>query len=242
VNLTFELQSLADSWRNDNDYNNQLHSGFTDRVNGYPLLKAHRDWVEKNQFGFGDRAFHHVWMMLVEQMPSDFAFLEIGVFKGQVLSLVAVLAQALEKNAFCMGVTTLQNTPDERCKYPAGNYELWIRQIHEQFKVAMPFLFVGKSTDEKVVGQVKLHRYNMVYVDGGHDYKDVVADIQNYAPCVKVGGFLVMDDCSINRWNIGSCWPGLEDVSRAVKDHLDNDDRFKFLFACGHLNVFWRVK
>jgi hypothetical protein len=50
-----------------------------------------------------------------------------------------------------------------------------------------------------------------------------------------------MDDASIGRLNIGNLWPGLEEVAQAVKDHLDNDPRFKFLLCVGHLNVFQRI-
>ena len=241
MNFTPEFQMYVEKWRNEDAYNNWFHTHLGILTDSDSLLKRHRDWVEEHQFGFGDRPFHSVWRLLVDQMPQSFSFLEIGVFKGQALSLVGLLAKSMKKQAFVFGVTTLTNTEDVRCKYPTGPYLDWINEIHNAFEVSQPCLIVGKSNEagvlEKVAGP-----YDMVYIDGGHDYADVVADIKNYAPKTKVGGFLIMDDASINRINIGNCWPGLEDVAQAVKDYLDNDERFKLLFACGHLNVFHRVK
>lgn len=242
MTFTPEFQHCVDDWRNTDDYNVGFHSELTLLVNKDPVLKAHRDFVESAQFGFGDRAFHWLYWLLVQQMPQDFTFLEVGVFKGQVLSLVALCAKQCAKNATVFGVTTLQPTCDVRCKYPAGDYASWIAEIHNKFSVPQPLLIVGRSDDPKVIQAVQLRSYDLVLIDAGHDYKDVVNDIGNYAGCVKVGGILLMDDSSIGRLNIGSLWPGLEDVAQAVKDTLDKDERFKFLMCCGHLNVFERAK
>lgn len=243
MNLTPELKAFTDLWRNDDAYNNEFHARCTKMVDESAPLKEHRDWIEQNQFGFGDRAFHCIWMVLIDQMPSAFSFLEIGVFKGQTISLVALLAKVIEKKATIYGVTTLSNTPDVRCRYPDGDYAGWIRQIHERFQVQQPILIVGKSNVPAVAHKCAgFAPYDLCYVDASHDYQDVVFDIKTYAPMVKVGGILVMDDASIGRLKVGSCWPGLEDVAKAVKDHLDNDPRFRFLFCVGHLNVFLRVK
>src|SRR6266699_3440577 len=114
MNLTLELQTFTDLWRNENEYNQEFHARCTKLVDECKPLKAHRDWTETNQYGFGDRAFGWVWKMLVDQMPSEFSFLEVGVFKGQILSLVALIAQSSGKIANITGVTTLTNTPDVR--------------------------------------------------------------------------------------------------------------------------------
>jgi hypothetical protein len=240
--MSSDFAAWVSGWRNDDAYNNAFHQELTQAVNERPHLKEHRDWVEANQFGFGDRPFHRVWEGIVETMPVEFAFLEVGVFKGQITSLVQLLAKLQNKVAVVFGVTTLTNTEDTRCKYPPGDYMAWINQIHNQFKVIPPELIVGKSTSPDVIEQVTSLVYHIVYIDAGHDYADVCSDITNYAPCVRVGGLLVMDDASINRLKIGNCWPGLEDVSKAVADLLDKDDRFKFLFCCGHINIFQRIK
>src|SRR5437016_2781231 len=52
-------------------------------------LKAHRAYFIKR--GFGENPFHVMWHLLFQQFkPAN--FLEIGVFRGQTLSLVALCA------------------------------------------------------------------------------------------------------------------------------------------------------
>jgi hypothetical protein len=242
MTFTPEFQSYVSAWKNENEYNQNFHTELTDKVNADLVLKEHRDFVEDNQYGFGDRPFSYVWKMLVDQMPTEFSFLEVGVFKGQVISLIALLAKQRSKVAHVYGVTTLTNTRDVRCQYPAGDYAKWIADIHDEFKVPQPKLFVGKSSDTGVLECSMLSSpYEILYIDGNHDLHEVVMDIKNYALMTKLRGYLVMDDASIGRLNIGNLWPGLEEVAQAVKDHLDNDPRFKFLLCVGHLNVFQRI-
>lgn len=244
MNLTPELELYTKAWKNNDAYNNDFHAALTRALYELPEnigLRYHREWVKTNQYGFGDDCFHVVWRMIVEAMPAEFSFLEIGVFKGQTTSLVALAAKHIGKKANVYGVTTLENTPDERCKYPEGNYREWIKQIHDHFEVPQPNLIVGRSNDQHVLYQVGAMDFDCVYVDGGHDFGIALQDLDNYSKRVRVGGFLVVDDASIGRLNVGSCWSGLEDVARAVKERIDPDPKFKFLFAVGHLNLYQRI-
>ena len=60
-----------------------------------PELQAHRVYFRnppKNRRGFGENAFHVLWYLLVREFrPAN--FLEIGVYRGQVISLVALLSR-----------------------------------------------------------------------------------------------------------------------------------------------------
>ena len=50
--------------------------------NQYPFLEAHMKYVSQKRLGFVAPACHWMWKLLVDEMPSTFHFLEIGVFKG----------------------------------------------------------------------------------------------------------------------------------------------------------------
>src|SRR4051794_4444329 len=83
--------------------NEEIHREFTTRTDQIAFLKEHRDWVEKNEWGFGDRAFHYMWFLITRHLCSEAfqqppAVLEIGVYKGQVLSLVALCAARLGRS------------------------------------------------------------------------------------------------------------------------------------------------
>src|SRR5262249_3640974 len=63
-------------------------------------LRDHRTYfynVPNNRRGFGENTFHTMWYLLLQEFkPSN--FLEIGVFRGQVISLVTLWAK-LSRNA-----------------------------------------------------------------------------------------------------------------------------------------------
>jgi hypothetical protein len=73
----------------------------------HPLLSAHADYVFRKRLGFVDKATHWLWKLLVDAMPSGFQFLEIGVYKGSVPSLVKMLANMAQKKATVYGITPL---------------------------------------------------------------------------------------------------------------------------------------
>ena len=62
---------------------------------------------------------------------------------------------------------------------------------------------------------------------------------------LDIGGYLIMDDASndlqIPDGLIRLNWRGLEDVTKAVNDVLDTDERFKLLFAVGHNKIYQRI-
>ncbi len=76
-----------------------IYQSFEAGVQADPQLRAHRDFVEANDHGYGDRAFHYMWKLLVEQMPESFRFLEVGVYKGQTLSLIRMLSSMLARDS-----------------------------------------------------------------------------------------------------------------------------------------------
>ncbi len=86
------LRAVEEIYRDDAAVHLALFQAFTEAVQQAPDLCRHRDHVEQNALGFGYRAFHWLWKLLVDAMPNRFRFLEIGVYKGQVISLVGLLA------------------------------------------------------------------------------------------------------------------------------------------------------
>jgi len=112
----------------------------------------------------------------VDQMPSDFSFLEIGVYKGQILSLIELCANKTEKNSKMVGVTPLFD-PD----FAKYNRMPYIEGIFKNFSLTMENTTIidGKSQDEKIVEKVNnLGPFNIVYIDGDHSYQATVDDIK----------------------------------------------------------------
>lgn len=221
---------------------------FTKLVNETDYLNAHRTLVEQEVYGFGDRSFHWMWKLITDTLPDNFKFLEIGVYKGQVLSLMALFAQKRNIAARIYGVTPLSTFAGEKgifSPFPDTNYRQHIINLHNLFDLPFNFddqIIVGDSTARATVDRVRqLAPFDVVYIDGCHEYDYVARDILNYAPMVKPGGYLVIDDAS-NFLNMPSGYfNGIIEVSRAVRDILERDVSFKPLLAVMHNRLFQKA-
>ena len=217
-------------------------------VNATPELKNHRDFVVNYNWGYGNRAFHWMWNLLVQQAPRNFRFLEIGVFKGQTISLVSLLNKMMRKDGQVFAITPLNTSGDKYATHPDVDYEEAIATIYGQFGLDASDLTVieGYSNHDDVILTTRQSApYDLVFIDGCHDYDVVVEDLTNYGDMVSIGGYLVVDDAS-NYLNIPdnlirANWKGLEDVSRATRDVIEKDERFTEVFAVGHNRIFKRI-
>jgi len=188
-----------------------------------------------------------MWNLLVKEMPYEWKFLEIGVFKGQTVNLVSLLNEFHHKKGLVYGITPLDNTgkPGE---HPVDDYEYRIGQIYQRFGLDMSDLMIieGLSTNPAVVETAnELGPYDILYIDGGHDYETVLSDLQKYTPMVKPHGYVVVDDasCDLNIPDglIRMDWKGIPEVCEAVNSFFPftSAGRFEHLFAVGH-NRVWR--
>ena len=128
------------------------------------------------------------------------------------------------------------------------DYEEAIATIYVTFDLDAADLTIlhGFSTNPALITQAEhAGPYDIIYVDGCHDYDVVVSDIEHSTRMLKSGGYLVIDDASsslqIPDGMIRMNWRGLPDVSRAVKDTLESNSQYVHLFAVGHNRVFRKV-
>ncbi len=237
------IDAAAAAYRDDPAAHDALYRAFTDAVQAHPALRRHRDHVEQNGLGFGDRAFHWLWKLLVDAMPDPFRFLEIGVYKGQVLSLVGMLAMHARKDAYTFGITPLSEAGDKYTTYATDDYAGIIEGLQTWSGVPLSRqarILHGSSTDDAVKALCRtLAPFDMVYIDGCHDFHAVASDLIVYGELLKPGGYLVMDDASVALRLPPGLWPGHPDVSEACRKVLGPDPRFVELCAVGH-NRVWR--
>lgn len=227
------LNELSAYWKNEPVYHEIIHNAFCGAVNETPKLKKLRDYVEANIFGFGERSFYWLFKLLVDTQNPNFNFLEIGVFRGQTLALVRILAA----KANITGITPLNSTDG----HWESNYKDDIKKIHTDFKLKQPTIIKGLSTDEFVLDEVSKNEYDIIYIDGGHSYEVAKSDVYKYSSFVKIGGYLVIDDCA-NKYNLPEgMFKGIETVSKAVDELLPNNN-YKEICSVVHIRVFKRIK
>jgi hypothetical protein len=194
--------------------------------------------------GCGEVPFSWNWKLLVDEMPLNFRYLEIGVYKGRVLAQVGMLAKRSRKNAILVGITPLASVGDQYSNYEDIDYKAAIEKnyIHVGNKLDNLHIIKGFSQESTVIQESeKRGPFDIIFIDGCHDYDIVVKDIYNYTPLLKHGGFLVMDDASLYIDYPHGIFLGHPDVSRAVKEHIDGNDSFLPIYNIGH-NRVWRKK
>jgi Methyltransferase domain len=200
-----------------------------------------REVFEKAK-GFGEVAFCWQWRLLVQEMTNEFKFLEVGVYKGRILALIQLYAQQMNKSVKLYGVTPLSTIGDKYSGYDNVDYADAIEANFATMNVGVEnaAIIKGLSTDKKVQRCAAAEGpYDIIYIDGGHDYETVCSDIDAYILMLKKGGYLVLDDASLLLENPYGQFLGHGDVCRAIRDKLDSRNDFTHLFACGH-NRVWK--
>lgn len=232
--VTFgSLQEVKSMWADTEDIHRQINEGFTQRVNADPKLKAYRDWIEEKIFGFGERSFLWMWKLLIDQIPEP-NFLEIGVFRGQILGLIRMLSPG----AKITGLTPLTSAGG----HWESDYEADVKLLHETFDLKQPDIIKGLSTDADAMDRaVAGAPYDILYIDGGHDYETARHDVYHYSSMVKIGGYLVIDDCAHKYKLPDGYFRGIESVSRAVDELLPNA-YYDEVFNVMHNRIFKRIK
>lgn len=252
-------------YRNTAEGNDRTFDEFTALTLADPVLSRHRAHVEANQLGFGDAAFHALWRGLLAVTSADFGrvnALEIGVYKGQVISLWALLARQYGWPLRTHAISPLAGQPMPRGRwwrsllyrisarfrervrsgdfYPTDNYEAIVRQHFATHGLSFDEVRLqrGYSTDPAILAALADDRFHLVYIDGDHTFAGASADIGNFAPKVVAGGWLVMDDASHGLPGT-KFWKGHETVSRACLQLPALG--FENVINVGHNRVFRRL-
>jgi hypothetical protein len=235
------LAEVEQAYRDDPEVHRDIWTEFTKNVETDYLLQTHRNFVERYQLGYGERAFHWMWGLLVNDLGADFKFLEIGVFQGQIVSLVKLL----NRKATVYGVTPLSSEGDHYATHPKLDYLDRIKSLHNEFNLPSPVILKGHSFDPRIQRLAReAGPYDLLYVDGCHDYDVALDDLREYTPQVKRGGYVVVDDAAndlaIPDGLIPLNWKGLDDVTRATKEWSAHGN-FRIVASVGHLKIFRRM-
>jgi len=230
-------------WENDATINEQIFSNFTNYVDKIELLKKHEITIHTNNLGYGEKAFWFLWHLLVNEMPLQFKFLEIGVYKGSILSLIQLTSNILNKHPKIFGLTPLSNVGDKYLQfYENDDYMKCIGQSFfvNDLDISNVTIINGLSTDENIKKETQSEGpFNIIYIDGCHDYEVVLQDIEFGDSMLTSGSYMVMDDASSNLNFIFQRFNGHEDVAKAIDDSSILSTKYKHLFACGH-NRIWK--
>jgi hypothetical protein len=257
------LHHYLKDFSNTEEYNDSIFEEFTAKANEIDFLKKHRDFIEKNALGFGDRAFHYLWYLLIENLLEKkvkLSFLEIGVYKGQVISLWSLIVQHFNQSEFNItGITPLEGKPKPKLSlynkvllnlskkfredvengnfYEEADYYQIISSIYKEFQIDISNtkIIKGYSTDPVIIAEAKQKDYSLIYIDGDHSYDGALSDIKNFSSQLMAGGYLVIDDASC--YIPGTkFWKGHKAVSDACEKLPEYG--FKNVLNVGHNRIY----
>jgi len=255
-------RQVVDRYENTAQHNDEVFAAFTAATWADPLLAEHRRHIEEQKLGYGDPAFHALWRLLLDEARNRFSqvdVMEIGVFKGQVVSLWALLAKTNHWLLRLHGITPFEGQPLPGARwwrslqarvnpwfrarirsgdyYPEDDYEQIVRRLFARYGLSFDRVrwIRGYSQDPPVLAAVEHDAFHLIYIDGGHTYEMARADIANYAPRIVRGGWLVMDDAGYDLPGT-AFWKGYESVARACR--ILPDLGFRNVLNVGHNRVF----
>lgn len=161
-------------------------------------IQAHRRYFRRRKRGFGEDAFHTMWFLLMREFQPR-SFLEIGVYRGQTLSLVALLARDQGFACEVYGISPFSNAGDSVSRYPQEvDYHSDTLKNFEYFSLPPPHLLRAFSTDAIAQELIRSRQWDVIYIDGNHDYEVAKADWAICAANVRPGGLIVMDDSGLS--------------------------------------------
>lgn len=201
-------------------------------------LKGHRRYFKKSRRGFGEDAFHTMWWLFLREYRPKLC-LEIGVYRGQVISLWALIAQILKFPCEIHGISPFIPLGDTVSVYRKGSD--YLEDTLDSFKffnLPEPILVKALSTDPAAIEHIDGRSWDLIYIDGSHDYEIVLADYRRCRDHLAPGGLLVIDDASLGtpfRAPLYS-FAGHPGPSRVATEFAMKE--MKFLGAVGHNNVF----
>lgn len=233
------LETLQAEWIDEPEYHKHIHELFIDLVNNDDQLYQHRNFIENNVYGMGERSFQWLWKLLVDELPNDFKFIEIGVHKGQIISLIKLLATRLNKQCKVFGITPMDGTGTG---WTHDDYEGDIIRLHKKFNLRLPTLYKGLSSDMGALVFARLlEGVNILYIDGGHERADIDNDLLHYAPMVKKGGFLVIDDACCDMHMPFGFFQGIQPVTDGLLAYMEeHGNDWEFVFSVVHLRIYKR--
>lgn len=192
----FLINEINKRFKNSNQQYNYFHHFFWNLSPNW--LKEHRNYFKQDLRGFGEDAFHSMWYFIFkEHKPKK--VLEIGVYRGQTITLFALLANKLGIECEVHGISPFTSAGDKVSVYLQNlDYENDVKKNFNHFKLPTPFLHKGFSTNEEMIKIIESKQWDLIYIDGNHDYDIAKHDFEICSKHINKGGLIVLDDASLN--------------------------------------------
>jgi hypothetical protein len=205
------------------------------------IFRKHRAYFAACGRGFGEDAFHTMWYFLFDRFRPAKA-LEIGVYRGQTTTLMKLLSRYFDSECAVGCLSPFSASGDAVSKYAACvDYYEDVIHNHEQFELPLPEFCRSFSTSDEGIAFIQSRCWNLVYIDGNHDYAVAKSDWEHCSNALAPGGIIVMDDSALHT---DFKPPPLSTAGHPGPSKVVGEidpARFQEIFAAGHNRVFQRI-
>ncbi len=204
-------------------------------------LREHRAYFYDQRRGFNEDAMHVLWFLLFREFkPAN--FLEIGIYRGQTISLAAMLARLNGIPCQVQGISPFSPAGDAIAGYREDVDYLRDTLSHFQhFSLPEPKLLKAFSTDKEAIELIRSVAWEMIYIDGNHDYEIARQDWEVCSQSAKRGGIIVLDDSGVGTNYRPPIFataghPGPSQLAREI-----DRNQFREILQVGHNRVFQKI-
>lgn len=204
-------------------------------------LKHHREYFSLEQRAFGEDAFHAMWYHIFKEFKPK-KVLEIGIYRGSTLSLFSLLSQKFNLNTEVHGISPFSSSGDTVSKYLEDlDYYDDVKKNFDFFNLPIPFLYKGYSTDIEMVDKIQSEKWDMIFIDGNHDYEVVKHDFIICSQNLNKNGLIILDDAALNteyksHFYSTAGHPGPSKVASEIDKKI-----FIEILSVGHNRVFKKI-
>ena len=200
----------------------------------------------ENIGGFAQNSWYVFWAAFIKELDIK-NFLDLGVHVGQFSILPALLGKRCDKEFSIHMVSPFSGVVDKYSSYEQKDYgQVFLQALADMIVDTCKFVtHYGLSQDQKIKNKIKDIKFDLMYIDGSHDYDVVKQDIEFYVlQLLKPGGIVIFDDANFYIPYGRPEWEqqGYQDVVRAVTETMDGNSEFEHLFDLTHNRIFRRNK
>ena len=204
-------------------------------------FRDHRRYFSTGSRGFGEDAFHAMWFLLFQHFrPAN--VLEIGVYRGQTITLWKMLSRHFGFDCQVSCISPFSPSGDSVSQYgTAVDYHADVLQNHKNFDLPVPAICRAFSNDPAAVAFIQSRLWDMVYIDGNHDYDVACGDWENCSRHLAPGGIIILDDSALETDYRPPAFataghPGPSKLAREI-----DAAAFREIFSTGHNRVFQKL-
>lgn len=229
----------SQNWSRDQIYDNLYQYFDYDLPISFLKHRHYFDQVSKGSYrGCGENPFHAMWFLLFKEFR-PINCLEIGVYRGQTISLWALLSKYFDYSTNISAISPFAPVGDKVSTYEETlNYLDDTTENHHYFHLPPPEFCQALSTDDKATELIESKKWDLIYIDGGHDYDVVLHDIRCAIKNLSPNGLIVMDDSSLyfNFSSKSGRFKGHAGPSQVTKEMLDTHV-LELIIGVGHNNI-----